>query len=140
MKFPRLLKRAHFRLMRMAKFAILGYRTNNWDFSYTIDILNFALEDLAKSLETGYSLSGPNDAKDIRRVIAALKRTQTDYEDQTGLTKYNFEPDDTMAQIFNIDHIFRQNKEQMARAEYLRKQDWDYILKEFKTKSQGWWD
>lgn len=62
------MKRFIRRLRRLIAFIPVIWRTNDWDYGYSLELLQFSLGRLAKEVENGYGVNGKHQASRMRLV------------------------------------------------------------------------
>ena len=93
---------------RLLRYIPVLWNSNDWDYSYAVDLFTMKLEDLADFLESSkaYGSSSRSDASRIRTVVKLLKKV---YEDD-----YLYEFISKFEQLYgegSLDIKFIQNKQ-----------------------------
>lgn len=89
------------RVKRFLKWLPVIWRTDDWDYDHTLDILKFQFENQAKYLENGHLVSGQYNADRIRLALRLMdlgfkdgytQEVHEEYEAQYGSSKIEFIP------------------------------------------------
>ncbi len=137
------------RIKRLIEWIPVIWRTNDWDYSYMLEIWEYSLRRLRHCLETGMSKNGPQDAKNIRTYEILLKRIAEDnyleHEWNKFFEKYPLQGDGNITldtknvTIHNQKHSDELTK--LANQEkYLVEQDIEFFCYLFKKHMRSWWD
>ena len=102
------------RIRRSIRWLPVLWRDQTFDYQFTMNILEYSLEELAVCLENGITASGPNDAQRIRYVCNLIRRL-----------------DDSTAWDMTNDG---------KKADELEDMYWDEIWTTIQKYGQGWWD
>ena len=135
----------------------------DWDYHFWIKINLFKLRKMEKSIRNGCHLRCEDDADQIHKAVLALERLDEDdylhnvnmwHDKKYGELKMNFEPaDENGCSQVNFtttkwDVLTEKEKEMgefirhknYRRADYLKKQDLEYVTKIINKYLFHWWD
>lgn len=115
------------RVKRLLEWVPVIWKTHDWDYSYTLDILKFQLENQAKYLENGHLLNGPYYAGRIRLALRLMdaayngkysEQVHEEYTERYGKSEILERPaDDFGDEYFSIEIWYPKAKDSIENDE-----------------------
>ena len=147
-RFKGKIRRPFKRLVRLAQYAPIIWRNEDWDYAWLYELLEYKLRRVERELrDDPHHMFPERRADQVKRARLCIKRlmegkyVEKDYDDMErrfGPYTRNLERAFVITQK-DKDAYHKAVKRVIKREEYMQQQDMDYFFKIFKKYHRGWW-